>query len=141
MPAYTDYRGCKPPVSCELSCELALKKASKCGISLQNTEKLCSARHKKNDADTSFSRICVISFWRRKRDLNPRDPFEPYSLSRGAPSPLGYFSSMVNAISGINVAERVGFEPTVHSASPVFKTGSLNRSDTSPFGFSFIIIA
>ena len=34
--------------------------------------------------------------WRRKRDLNPRDPFEPYSLSRGAPSPLGYFS-VVNA--------------------------------------------
>ena len=32
--------------------------------------------------------------WRRKRDLNPRDTFAPYSLSRGAPSPLGYFSSL-----------------------------------------------
>ena len=30
--------------------------------------------------------------WRRRRDLNPRDTFAPYSLSRGAPSPLGYFS-------------------------------------------------
>ena len=36
---------------------------------------------------------CAVFLWRRKRDLNPRDPFEPYSLSRGAPSPLGYFSS------------------------------------------------
>ncbi len=33
-------------------------------------------------------------FWRRKRDLNPRDRFQPYSLSRGAPSPLGYFSTV-----------------------------------------------
>ncbi len=29
--------------------------------------------------------------WRRKRDLNPRAGFPTYSLSRGAPSPLGYF--------------------------------------------------
>ena len=36
------------------------------------------------------------SFWRRKRDLNPRDTFAPYSLSRGAPSPLGYFSVSTN---------------------------------------------
>ena len=28
--------------------------------------------------------------------------------------------------------ERVGFEPTVTLATPVFKTGSLNHSDTSP---------
>ena len=27
--------------------------------------------------------------WRRWRDLNPRGTFAPYSLSRGAPSPLG----------------------------------------------------
>ena len=59
--------------------------------------------------------------WRRKRDLNPRDPFEPYSLSRGAPSPLGYFSSMVNAISEFDVAERVGFEPTVHCCITSFQ--------------------
>ena len=31
-------------------------------------------------------------FWRRRRDLNPCDLLQPYSLSRGAPSPLGYFS-------------------------------------------------
>ena len=32
------------------------------------------------------------SVWRRRRDLNPRAGFPTYSLSRGAPSPLGYFS-------------------------------------------------
>ena len=37
-------------------------------------------------------------FWRRKRDLNPRDTFAPYSLSRGAPSPLGYFSKSIMCI-------------------------------------------
>ena len=34
------------------------------------------------------------------------------------------------------MAERVGFEPTDAHASPVFKTGSLNRSDISPIGLS-----
>ena len=32
------------------------------------------------------------------------------------------------------VAERVGFEPTDACTSPVFKTGSFNRSDISPYG-------
>ena len=32
-------------------------------------------------------------FWRRRRDSNPRASFEPaYALSRGASSPLEYFS-------------------------------------------------
>ena len=31
------------------------------------------------------------------------------------------------------MAERVGFEPTVHeTCTPVFETGTLNHSDTSP---------
>ena len=34
------------------------------------------------------------------------------------------------------MAERVGFEPTDARTSPVFKTGSLNRSDTSPTCYS-----
>ncbi len=33
------------------------------------------------------------------------------------------------------MAERVGFEPTDVFTSPVFKTGSLNRSDISPNRF------
>ena len=35
----------------------------------------------------------------------------------------------------LKMAERVGFEPTDARASPVFKTGSLNRSDISPNRF------
>lgn len=31
------------------------------------------------------------------------------------------------------VEERVGFEPTDARTSPVFKTGSFNRSDISPY--------
>ena len=89
-----------------------------------------------------FSANTRLSFWRRKRDLNPRDPFEPYSLSRGAPSPLGYFSSNGECdIRGICWRRGWDSNPRCIAASPVFKTGSLNRSDTSPFGFSFIIIA
>lgn len=30
------------------------------------------------------------------------------------------------------MAEKVGFEPTEHCCSTVFKTASLNHSDTSP---------
>ena len=38
------------------------------------------------------------------------------------------------------MAERVGFEPTVPLlGSPVFKTGSLNRSDISPNRLDYII--
>ncbi len=32
------------------------------------------------------------------------------------------------------MAERVGFEPTVSCPTPVFKTGAINRSTTSPCG-------
>lgn len=31
----------------------------------------------------------AVDLWRRTRDLNPRAGFPTYSLSRGAPSPLG----------------------------------------------------
>ena len=33
----------------------------------------------------------LLFSWRRRRDLNPRAGYPTYSLSRGAPSPLGYF--------------------------------------------------
>ena len=48
--------------------------------------------------------------WRRWRDLNPRGTFAPYSLSRGAPSPLGYISKGYELLSEV-LAERMGFEP------------------------------
>ena len=49
----------------------------------------CGVSEKRKSTGT---KIPMLFFWRRKRDLNPRDTFAPYSLSRGAPSPLGYFS-------------------------------------------------
>ena len=62
--------------------------------------------------------------------MNPRDTFAPYSLSRGAPSPLGYFSESRTIYSferyaQSKVAERVGFEPTRPFGQTVFKTASL----------------
>ena len=67
--------------------------------------------------------------WRRRSDLNARAAFATYSLSRGAPSPLGYFSVKYGGEEEIRTLG--SFE------SPVFKTGSLNRSDTSPFISAF----
>ena len=53
----------------------------------------------------------------------------PYSLSRGAPSA----SWVLPQVDGkIQLAERVGFEPTDAFTSPVFKTGAFNRSAISP---------
>lgn len=68
-------------------------------------------------------------FWRRSRDLNPGCDYSHYSLSRGAPSA----SWVLPQVDGkIQLAERVGFEPTDAFTSPVFKTGAFNRSAISP---------
>ena len=62
--------------------------------------------------------------------MNLRDAFyTSYSLSRGAPSA----SWVLPQVDGtIQLAERVGFEPTDAFTSPVFKTGAFNRSAISP---------
>ena len=70
----------------------------------------------------SFSKIFI---WRRKRDLNPRAGFPTYSLSRGAPSPLGYFCKIWRREWDSN--------PRSLAGSLVFKTSSLNHSDISPY--------
>ena len=62
----------------------------------------------------------ILSFWRRKRDLNPRDRFQPYSLSRGAPSPLGYFSKRVNI-------KKIGGEGGIRTHVPVKANGFQDR--------------
>ena len=46
--------------------------------------------HKKTKSSRPIGRLLFLS-WRRRRDLNPRAGYPTYSLSRGAPSPLGYF--------------------------------------------------
>ena len=76
-------------------------------------------------------------FWRRRRDSNPRASFEPaYALSRGASSPLEYFSMVAFSLN-IQLPFKVfGGEDGIRThgsfESLVFKTSSLNRSDTSP---------
>lgn len=81
----------------------------------------------------------VTISWRRTRDLNPRASFLTYSLSRGAPSPLGYFSKGAVQLSIFILKKwfaiwRRGRDSNSWSlaGSLVFKTSSLNHSDTSP---------
>ena len=83
----------------------------------------------------------VLFSWRGRRDLNPRAGFPTYSLSRGAPSPLGYFrilsskgGTAVKCSAPCIIRWRRGWDsnPRFLSESLVFKTSSLNRSDTSP---------
>ena len=75
---------------------------------------------------------CPIFIWRGRRDLNPRAGFiQPTPLAGEPLRPLGYFRRSM--VFYEKMAERVGFEPTETCASPVFKTGSFNRSDISPF--------
>ena len=81
--------------------------------------------------------------------LAEKEGFEPSRrLSQPTPlageplRPLGYFSKPKNAFSILPVekmAERVGFEPTDACTSPVFKTGSFDHSDISPFSRSGIL--
>ena len=68
------------------------------------------------------------SFWRRRRDLNPCAGYPTYSLSRGASSPLEYFSRW------LELSWRRGRDSNSWflSESLVFKTSSLNHSDTPP---------
>ena len=95
-------------------------------IFFQRREKNEKRKEKSTKRNDNLLSKIVVSFWRRRRDLNPRAGYPTYSLSRGAPSPLGYFS-MVNIIGGEREIRTPGsFE------SPVFKTGSLNHSDISP---------
>ena len=73
--------------------------------------------------------------------MNPRASYPTYSLSRGAPSPLGYFS-MVKTKNPIIIKKwRRGRDSNSWSlaGSLVFKTSSLNHSDTSPYQASYIL--
>ena len=83
---------------------------------------------------TEVRDLCLHLFCQCK--LARKEGFEPSHVVwtptplAGEPlRPLGYFRRNKNIH---KMAERVGFEPTDAHTSPVFKTGSLNRSDTSP---------
>ena len=79
----------------------------------------------------------LLCHWRRRRDLNPRAPYEAYSLRRGASSPLEYFSIGEKSIvrrSGEVIGGGDGIRTHGSCESLVFKTSSLNHSDTPPNG-------
>ncbi len=82
-------------------------------------------------------------FWRRWRDSNSRARFQTYSLSRGAPSPTWVHLQMGGASRIFSCGGDVGGESGIRThgsfESPVFKTGSLNRSDISPYVTPIII--
>ena len=85
----------------------------------------------------------LVFLWRRRRDSNSRTSFPAYSLSRGAPST--YLGTSPYLLNYRNLRElrapccwlkKVGGEGGIRThgsfESLVFKTSSLNRSDTSP---------
>ena len=78
-------------------------------------------------------------FLAQKEGFEPSRAFYTPTPLAGEPlRPLGYFCMVENNhnIADLKrLAERVGFEPTDACTSPVFKTGSLNRSDISPNRF------
>ena len=59
----------------------------------------------------------LAATWRRRRDLNPCASCPTYSLSRGAPSPLGYFS-MVNICCSILFCEVFGGGEEIRTLGP-----------------------
>ena len=65
------------------------------------------------------------AIWRGKRDLNPRAGFPTYSLSRGAPSPLGYFR-MLNTILYLP-KEKIGGEGGIRTHVTVKSNGFQDR--------------
>ena len=81
--------------------------------------------------------VCyTVLCWRRKRDLNPRAGFPTYSLSRGAPSPLGYFCEWwtdKNIHIREKLAERKGFEPLCLVGKRFSRPPRYDRFDTSPW--------
>ena len=91
--------------------------------------------------------------WRRRWDLNPCAAHTAYSLSRGAPSPLGYFSMVKITFLYHASARRIsskamvrnGGERGIRTPGPcgslVFKTSSINHSDISPCLKRLIILS
>ena len=55
--------------------------ATVCAIAVKSSKFAAKIHHNISKRNRPFSKQ-TGGFWRRKRDLNPRGPFEPYSLSR-----------------------------------------------------------
>ena len=87
-----------------------MRRKNKNGI----TEKRNDRKGKSEEIKISKHRLMLADFWRSWRDLNSRAGNPTYTLSRGAPSANLGTTPCYNRIKEIsNLAERIGFEPTV----------------------------
>ena len=117
---------------------------------IPRAQELCSTRlrgsrsreYAGNRLITSFNEIPV---WRRGRDSNPRYrcrhtrfpgvPIKPLShLSAEIPDAIHYrpCRNTTRCKKRKRVAERAGFEPAVRCRTPLFESGALSHSATSP---------
>ena len=78
----------------------------------ETTEKPCIKRFSGIEKVHRNSIKITVDFWRRRWDLNPCAGYPTYSLSRGAPSPLGYFSM-------VNIKEKCGGEEEIRTLGPL----------------------
>ena len=120
----------------------ALCSQSRCATKLRYTPIKCGRGRRTRTLGTRFWRplLYQLSYapvqgvWRRRWDSNPCGPkTNPNGLANRPLQPLEYFSGLHLPLSDA-VFWRRGWDsnPRPLSESPVFKTGSLNRSDTSP---------
>ena len=90
----------------------------------------CASRSARNTSfkKHTFGRQKCVFCWRRRGDSNSRAAFTTYTLSRGA--------SSASLSTSPNLKYSYGGEAGIRTlgtfVSLVFKTSSLNRSDTSP---------
>ena len=78
----------------------------------ETAEKPCFKRFSGIEKVHRNSIKITVDFWRRRWDLNPCAGYPTYSLSRGAPSPLGYFSM-------VNIKEKCGGEEEIRTLGPL----------------------
>ena len=120
-----------------------MRRKNKNGI----TEKRNDRKGKSEEIKISKHRLMLADFWRSWRDLNSRAGNPTYTLSRGAPSANLGTTPCYNRIKEIsNLAERIGFEPTVPFGITGFQDqlhkplGHLSKQALPPSIFQCLLI-
>ncbi len=111
------------------------------------TEKRNDRKGKSEEIKISKHQTILADFWRSWRDLNSRAGNPTYTLSRGAPSANLGTTPCYNRIKEIsNLAERIGFEPTVPFGITGFQDqlhkplGHLSKQALPPSIFQCLLI-
>ena len=100
-------------------------------------DSLFTISHHFIDVNSYFLFFQIRNKRTEKEGFEPSRRYQRPTPFPGEPlQPLGYFSKqltfILRVVTDFSVAEKVGFEPTVGLTTPVFKTGTINHSDTSP---------